>query len=192
MVEPVWGHETTPGTLCWRWTFFGNTHWNITSHKEEASYNLEGDGLLALTCYEATSTLNVAARQTYYPNLEAVACTITSDDDDMKEELIQHAKSCVRPGVTYYFNQLTTSMKQPLDAFKTARLFCPVKVQQMKPTISAVDTYSCQFSLFFLHKFLHSKRSFLFTWLLLKILIPPITHCVPGSKRNSPYLHGVG
>ena len=108
----------------------------------DAMTGLEGDGPLTLTCYEAISTLNVAARQAYYPNLEAVACTLASDDDDMKEELIQYAKSCVQPGVTYYFNQLTTSMKEPLDAFKAARLFCPVKVQQMKPTISVVDTLS--------------------------------------------------
>ena len=69
----------------------------------KAIYNLEGDGLLALTCYEAISTLNVAARQAYYPNLEAVAGQVASDDD-MKEELIQYTKSCVQPGVTYYFH----------------------------------------------------------------------------------------
>ena len=71
-----------------------------------------------------------------------MARTLALDDEDMKKELIQYAKSCVQPGITYYFNQLTASMKQPLDAFKAARLFCPVKVQQMKPTISAVDTLS--------------------------------------------------
>jgi len=85
----------------------------------KATYNLEGDGPLALTCYEAISTLNVAARQAYYPNLEAVAGKVTSDDH-MKEELIQYAKSCVQPGVTYYFHQLATSMKEPLHAFKAA------------------------------------------------------------------------
>ena len=38
----------------------------------KSTYNLEGDGPLALTCYEAISTVNVAARQAHYPNLEAV------------------------------------------------------------------------------------------------------------------------
>ena len=70
----------------------------------KATYNLEGDGPLALSCYEAISALNVATRQADYPSLKAVAHNVASDSD-MEEELIQYAKSCVRPGVTYYFNQ---------------------------------------------------------------------------------------
>ena len=90
----------------------------------KATYNLEGDRPLALTCYEAISALNVAARQAYYPNLEAVAHNVAIDNE-MEQELILYAKSCVQPGVTYYFNQLATSMKEPLEAFKAARLFSP-------------------------------------------------------------------
>ena len=64
-----------------------------------------------MTSYEAISALNLAARQA---NVEAEAHNVASDND-MKEELI---KSCVQPGVTYYFNQLATSIKEPLEAFK--------------------------------------------------------------------------
>ena len=69
-----------------------------------------------MSCYEAISVLNVAARQAHYLNLEAVAHNVASDSD-MEEELIQYAKSCVQPGVTYYFNQLAASMKEPLEAW---------------------------------------------------------------------------
>ena len=110
----------------------------------KATYNLEGDGPLALSCYEAISALNVAARQADYPNLKAVAHNVASEND-MEEELIQYAKSCVRPGVTYYFNQLATSMKEPLEAFKAARLFRPAKVQQIRPSVSALDMHSISF-----------------------------------------------
>ena len=65
----------------------------------KATYNLEGDGPLALTCYEAISALNVAARQAHYPNLEVVIRNVASDSD-MEEKLIQYAKSCVQPGVS--------------------------------------------------------------------------------------------
>ena len=65
-----------------------------------------------------------------------------ASDSDMEEELIQYAKSCVQPGVTYYFNQLATSMKEPHEAFKAARLFSPAKVQQIRPIVSALDTLS--------------------------------------------------
>ena len=78
-------------------------------------------------------------------------------------------QSCVQTGVIYYFNQLTTSMKQSLYALKAAILFCPFKVQQMKSTISAVDSPSV--FPFCLHEFLHSKRSFLLTWMFLKMKV---------------------
>ena len=107
----------------------------------EATYNLEGDGPLALNCYEAISALNVAARQVHYPNSEAVVRNVFSESD-MEEELIQYTKSCVQPGVTYYFNQLATSMKGSLEAFKAARFFSPVKVQQIRPSVPALDALS--------------------------------------------------
>ena len=71
----------------------------------KATYSLEGDGPLALTCYEAISALNVAARQAYYPNLQAVAHTVSFGDSDAEQELIVYAKSCVQPGIAYYFHQ---------------------------------------------------------------------------------------
>jgi len=69
----------------------------------KATYNLEGDGPLALTCYEPISALNVVARQADYHNLAAVASHISSGDAQMERELLQHAKSCVQPGISYYF-----------------------------------------------------------------------------------------
>ena len=106
----------------------------------KATYNLEGDGPLALTCYEALSALNAAARQAHYPNLEAVASYLASGDADKEQELILYAKSCVQPGVAYYFQQLSTNMKQALEAFKAARLFSPSKLHEMRPDDSAVDS----------------------------------------------------
>ena len=83
-------------------------------------------------CYEAISALNVAARQVYFPNLQAVAHTMSFGDADAEQELtvyakscVQHgiAKSCVQHGIAYYFQQLSSSMKEPLEAFKAAQLF---------------------------------------------------------------------
>ena len=39
----------------------------------KATYNLEGDGPLVLTCYDTISALNMSARQAHYPNLDAIA-----------------------------------------------------------------------------------------------------------------------
>ena len=60
-----------------------------------ATYNLEGDGALALIFYKTISALNVAARQADYHNLVAVASDISLGDAQMESELLQHAKSCV-------------------------------------------------------------------------------------------------
>ena len=38
--------------------------------------------------------------------------------------------------------QSATSMKELLEAFKAARLFSPAKVQQIRPSVSALDTPS--------------------------------------------------
>ena len=106
----------------------------------KATYNLEGDGPLALICYETISALNVAARQVDYHNLAAVVCRISSGDVQMESELLQHAKSCVQPSISYYFQQLLTSMKEPLAAFKAAKLFSPFKLSEMNPSVAAIDS----------------------------------------------------
>ena len=93
-----------------------------------------------MSCYEAISTLSTTVRQDHYPNLEAMAHSVALDGD--MKELVQYARSCVHPGIMYYFNQLGASMKGPLEAFKAERFFSPAKVQQMRPSLPAVDTLS--------------------------------------------------
>ena len=88
----------------------------------KATYNLEGDGLLSLTCYLAISALNAAAKQVNYTNLQALARDLFAGDRKKEEELSQYAKSCVQPGITYYFQQLSTNIEQVHGAFKTAHL----------------------------------------------------------------------
>ncbi len=50
----------------------------------KATYNLEGDGPSALTCYKTISSLNVAARQTHYPNLRS-SCDLSKFPLEMHE-----------------------------------------------------------------------------------------------------------
>lgn len=46
----------------------------------------------------------------------------------------------MQPGLTYFTDQLNASMKQPLAAFKAARLFSPSKVHEMQPDSAAIDS----------------------------------------------------
>lgn len=95
---------------------------------------------MALTCCETISTLNNAARQAYYPNVNSVVMHLALGNSQMEQQLRDHAKSCVQPAMNYYFRQLTESMKEPLFAFKAARLFFPSKVHEKKPSIGAIDS----------------------------------------------------
>ena len=104
-----------------------------------ATYNLEGDGPLALTCYDAISALNMATRQAHYPNLDAIAAHIAAGDVQEESELLQYAKKCVEPGITYYFQQISTNMKTPLKAFKAARLFSPFRLTEINPSVANID-----------------------------------------------------
>ena len=110
----------------------------------KATYVLDGDGRLALSCYESISSLNAAARQGNYSILTSVASNLSSGDTDMEEHLTDHAKSCVQPGVSYYFQQLSTKMKVPLKTFKASRLFSLSKLSEMNPSVNAIDSL-CSF-----------------------------------------------
>ena len=74
----------------------------------KATYNLEGDGPLVLSCYETIRELNATARQANYPNLLAVASQVSFGDARLESELMQHAKNCVNPSISYYFQQIST------------------------------------------------------------------------------------
>ena len=59
----------------------------------KASYNLEGGGPLVLTCHDTISALNIAALQTYYPNLDAIAAQISANPRE------KGARDCIQPGI---------------------------------------------------------------------------------------------
>ncbi len=110
----------------------------------QATYKLEGDGPLALECYEVISSLTAAVNMTvpHYPNLQAVARSLSGGNQHIQQQLLRYATACVQPGVQYFNERLNSSMKIPLAAFKAARLFSPVKIQEMQPDCAAVDSLS--------------------------------------------------
>ena len=71
--------------------------------------------------------MNAAARQANYPNLQALARDLSAGDPNKGEDFSQYAKSCVQPGIAYYFQH----MKQACEAFKTTCLFSPSKLHEM-------------------------------------------------------------
>ena len=108
----------------------------------KATYNLEGDGPLALKCFEIVDAVSAGIRVAHAPNVEAIARVVSQGAPSVKQQLIDYAKTCVQPGFDYFHHQLGSSLKGPLQAFKAARLFSPHKVHTMQPDITVVDSLS--------------------------------------------------
>ena len=103
----------------------------------KATYNLEGDGPLPLSCYETSSALNVAARQASYPNFQPVAIQVSEGMHSWNSNsfnIQSHVFSRVLS-----ITQLTASMKETLAACKAARLFSPYKLHEMRPNAQAIE-----------------------------------------------------
>lgn len=107
----------------------------------KTTYFLEGDGPLALDCYEAVEKVSAAVRTGHTPIVEAVAQRLSgaSLTDVRCQTLVAYAKSCAQPGLEYYQKQLDNSLAASLSAFKGARLFSPQKVYLLQPDAAGVE-----------------------------------------------------
>ena len=107
-----------------------------------AAYHLEGDGPLILQAYEKIATVRAAIKSAHYPNVVAVAQQIAQGDVNLQQYLQAHASDCICPGLQYFTEKLGSDVSLPFFAFKAACLFSPIKVHEMQPVASEVDTRS--------------------------------------------------
>jgi len=99
---------------------------------------LEDDEPLALMCYEAIQAVVSSIQLENIPNVQAVARDISSNVTT-QTRLMTHAKQCIQPGLQYFNQQLNTSLKIPLMAFKAARMTNPTVIRNLNPDTSTVD-----------------------------------------------------
>ena len=112
----------------------------------KACYYLEGDGPLALDCYEIVDEVVASVATENIPNIRAIAEKLTRKPPSHPhhEQWVSYARNCVQSGLDYFVNQLTSSLKMSLAIFKGCRLFSPQKVREMKPTAQSLDeSLSC-------------------------------------------------
>ena len=107
----------------------------------KATYNLEGDGPLTLTCFETIQEIKSSLQVVNIPNVQAIARSI-SPSTVVQQQLIAYVKISVEPALNYFKQQLTSSLKTPLAAFKASRLFNPSTVKLLNPDASSVDAVS--------------------------------------------------
>ena len=105
----------------------------------KATYNLEGDGPLALTAYENICFLSSFASTMHYPNTAAVARKLSCYNQRVYQQMYDYALSCAKPAYDYFKLKFYNDLKVPMNAFKAARFFDPAKVYELKPTSTDID-----------------------------------------------------
>ena len=108
----------------------------------KATYLLEGDGLLALKCYEIENNLFAGIHVQHFPNLLAVAQTISPGSASRRQQWIDYGKTCVAPGLRYFNDKFSPSgdLGGSVAAFKAAGLVWPQKMVEIQPTSNDIDT----------------------------------------------------
>lgn len=93
---------------------------DVGEHFVKATYFLEGDGPLVFTCYES---------------VRAIATAIAEEDPCQNVTALERsAKACAEPAMTWFLIKFKVDLYDVVVAFKAARLFCPVRIQRLKPS----------------------------------------------------------
>ena len=113
---------------------------DVGEHFVRATYSLEGDGALVFSCYETLSAIEAFIQTSHLPNTQAIIRRLSAGNATSAQQLLQYAKECVEPGLIYFHHKFTEELSASVGAFKSARLFLPHKISEMKPDASVVDS----------------------------------------------------
>lgn len=107
----------------------------------KACYTLEGDGPLALSCYEVLSTVKAAIQVKHWANTRAIAQKFAAERQlpALEQQLMAYALTCVQPGFTYFESKFGGELLPCVRAFQAASLFHPVKITDLHPDASIVE-----------------------------------------------------
>ena len=106
----------------------------------KATYVLEGDGPLVLSCFETLQGVCNACQNVHLPNVHAVAVAIVDADPAQNvAALEQEAKRSVQPAIEWFLRKFNVELHYTLSTFKAARIMCPVTVQWLRPTPANVE-----------------------------------------------------
>ena len=108
------------------------------SHFVTATYYLEGDGPLIFSCYERLASVSHSVAVDAYPNLEGVASRQANGNLVLCNQLVTRTKQCITPGLRFFQRKFSQEFHDLVRAFKSARLCCPVQVQNLHPNAASV------------------------------------------------------
>jgi len=107
----------------------------------KTTYDLEGDGPLVLYAYQKISSLYAHITLAHPPNVLAVADDLAQGSASHKMQLINYANTCYPPAYSYFKEKFDTDLKKAVEVFKAARYFLPCKIDELRPTISDIDSH---------------------------------------------------
>ena len=107
------------------------------------TYKMEGDGLLAITCFEEIVRVRTSLTVGHYPNMVAISNRLAVGNPIVAQQWMKYGMDYVRPGIDYFHSKFGNDSSPPLNAFKAARLASLLKVNDLKPVASDIDTLKC-------------------------------------------------
>ena len=114
---------------------------DVGEHFVKATYFLEGDGPLVFACYEKLSAFSQFCQAPCFPNVRAIATAIAEEDPGQNVTALERStKACVEPAITWFLRNFNVDLYDVAVVFKAARLFCPVRIQWLKPTNALVES----------------------------------------------------
>ena len=90
----------------------------------KATYNLEGDGPLALTCFEVLSTLNAGIQVGHYSNVQAIAQELSGGTPAVLQQWVAYAKAC-QTRTAVLSGQIHTRPKRNCSSFQSCTALFP-------------------------------------------------------------------
>lgn len=108
----------------------------------KATYNLEGNGSIAIQVYEQLQALHNQISLHHYPNVVAVAKYLATGNASRERQLVAYAENCVTAAYSYFKSKFDDALKPAVTAFKAAGYFSPSKINELKHTTSDVDAAS--------------------------------------------------
>ena len=106
----------------------------------EATYLLEGDGPLAFHAYEILDKCANFIYSQHYLKTTAFLRERFKGAPSTYSNWMQFAIQCIQPGLGYFVEKFSSDLAVAVNAFKSARLFFPPKVCEMKPVANDIQT----------------------------------------------------
>ena len=111
----------------------------------KATYNLEGDGPLALIAHQVIKGVQSSLSMQQFPRLTGLSTRLYPNNMAAQQQILHYGKQCVRPGIQHFNRKFVGMNDEPaqfhrqMDFFKTAGYFHPATAADVQPTTDVVQ-----------------------------------------------------